>query len=75
MELREAIEELKSCPFCGKPGQIISARHGFQVMCTNDCISMPGFEVYFTSEQAATIAWNTRALLTSAPQEGEEKKI
>jgi hypothetical protein len=49
--------ELKPCPFCGKPGKMLSYGSGrWSVDCSND--DCPAF--LSCSEEAAAQAWNNR---------------
>ena len=59
--------ELKPCPFCGGQAFIwnLGSAHGSRVSCENDCVSMPNRkDIWFTSENNAAEAWNTRTSLS-----------
>lgn len=59
------MEELKPCPFCGRPGQITKRRIGpllyFKPRCSKlVCIARKG-NVWFPSKKEAIEVWNRRA--------------
>jgi len=69
---REVMEEpLKSCPFCGGPGEFVPDRHDptepehFHVMCRRCEIYAPGDGTY--ADRVA--AWNRRAPASDVPEE------
>ena len=58
------MEELKTCPFCGKPGLVQIDDDGFLVVgCdSQDCVCniYEAWKKQFTTEEKAIDAWNRR---------------
>ncbi len=54
-------EELKPCPFCGKPAYMADHDCGWMVECINEkCHIQPMTRDAFHREAEAIKAWNTR---------------
>ena len=60
------------CPFCGNVAYIEKGKHGYKAACfTIRCALLPPMpHDYFTSEEEAVKAWNTR----SAPSQADGGK-
>ncbi len=54
-------EELKPCPFCGNPPDVIEFSNGWSVDCERDgCLIQPCLQDMFHAKEDAIKAWNTR---------------
>lgn len=55
------MNELKPCPFCGKPGSLLHyPGDGYLPECSDPaCCGM--VEIWFATEEEAAEAWNRRA--------------
>jgi hypothetical protein len=70
------MSELKSCPFCGSAGHLISLGETdsslWDVICLNRrCIMRSGAQISFFSAQDAIDAWNTRKTESTPSEETE----
>lgn len=67
-QIVETKHEIKDCPFCGHPGELIRIfNHGFVVRCSNE--KCRAEQITYREEKEALAAWNKRICTCKGKEE------